>query len=129
MHPSYDINYGFNDGELQWIGATSGVISGQFDIETKPANSYIIEFRDLDTIFDIYLNGIIILKTENMFDVFRVDITNEVKNGANVLHMKFAAPVTESAILAHNWGKNQPPSCPVASQTNGQCNINMIRKA
>ena len=84
---------------------------------------------DLDTIAEIYVNGIEVSKTENMFSSERVDVTQNIQAGLNRLNITIAASVPAALEKSKNWPLLQPPQCPDNSQTNGQCHINMLRKA
>ena len=128
-NPKEHINYGVNDKQLQWIGTTSATVSAMVKVEKGVGKLYFLELSEVDTVGDVYLNGVKILSVDNMFAVQRVDVTNDVKDGENDLNIVLAAPVTEALNRAKLWAMTQPPSCPAAAQTNGQCNVNMLRKA
>ena len=70
-----------------------------------------------------------ILSVDNMFTTARIDVTDEIGDGENTFNIIFHPPVLVAADRAKVAPMSQPPQCPPNVQTNGQCHVNMIRKA
>lgn len=69
----------------------------------------VLAFDGLDTFAHVKLNGDTILKSDNMFIPHRVDITDNLRDGAeNVLEIDFAPALVEArkikdAYPEHKW--------------------------
>ncbi|TQS32467.1 hypothetical protein Golomagni_07214, partial [Golovinomyces magnicellulatus] len=86
----------FNERAVQWIGEKTWVYRVEFTPLTNAANvTSDLVFEGLDTFATVTLNGKEILKTENLFVSYRVNVTDHIKPGAeNVLEIVF-----DSALL------------------------------
>ena len=129
LFPEKSIDLGFNDASLQWIGSIPAKISSTINVSSKTGKTFYLELTDVDTIAEVYFNGIEIAKMENMFGSERVDVTQNVQVGINRLNITIGGSVPAALEKSKNWSIIQPPECPTNSQTNGQCHINMLRKA
>ncbi|QRV98035.1 beta-mannosidase [Ceratobasidium sp. AG-Ba] len=59
---------GFNEHKVQWVGKREWLYSHSFELSAEQlANHVELEFEGLDTFCTAYLNGVEILKSENMF--------------------------------------------------------------
>jgi len=87
--------FGINEKQLQWIEnedwhyETTFVISKE---ELKNENCF-LQFDGLDTYAEVYLNGAKILSADNMFRIWKVDVSQKLKIGANKLEITFASAV------------------------------------
>ena len=101
---------GKNENEIQWVGEETWVYRTTFS--TPPFNGVntALVFEGLDTYATVRLNGKVILKSNNMFTSYRVDVNAETfSEEDNVLGITF-----ESAFLIgkkivenspeHHWG-------------------------
>lgn len=84
-----------NEHDLQWIDKKDWEYKCEFKVDPlllqKDAISLI--FRGLDTYATVYLNGNLLLKTDNMFRVYPVDVKEKLKVGSNKLHILFESPI------------------------------------
>lgn len=89
--------YRDNEKKQQWIGKTDWEYQTTFTIspETLKRQNIEIVFQGLDTYGNVFLNEKPILEAENMFRVWRVDVKNTLKQGENVLKIKFRSPINE----------------------------------
>lgn len=89
--------YRDNEKNLQWIGKTDWEYQTTFQIsaETLKRQNIEIVFQGLDTYADVFLNDKEILSADNMFRTWRVDVKNALKQGENVLKIKFRSPINE----------------------------------
>ncbi|MDR1258612.1 MAG: glycoside hydrolase family 2 protein [Tannerellaceae bacterium] len=86
-----------NERGVQWVDKedweyktdlnVSGDILGKENIE--------LHFMGLDTYVDVFLNDSCILKADNMFREWKVNVKTLLKRGANELHLRFRSPVKE----------------------------------
>jgi beta-mannosidase len=83
--------YGHNDLKCQWVEEKVWWYRSTFEfIETvEKEDRYELTFDGLDTFATVYLNGIELGSTENMFISHTFDVTRELKHGKNVLAVKF----------------------------------------
>ena len=87
--------YRLNEQNLQWIDKTDWEYRTNF---RAPANllkkeNIEIVFKGLDTYADVYLNGNLILKADNMFREWKVNITSIIHAGDNELKVYFHSPI------------------------------------
>lgn len=96
--------YGDNEKKLLWIDTCDWLYKTNFSITEKQLLSYGAEltFEGLDTYADVSLNGQIILKANNMFRGFNVDVKPYLKKGSNELKIYFhsAKKITDSIAKA-----------------------------
>lgn len=91
-----------NEKKVQWIESenwdyqTIFVISAK-EIENQNAD---LVFHGLDTFSEIYLNGKLLRKTDNMFRTWKVSAKNNLKIGNNLLEIKFKSSVNVGKDLA-----------------------------
>lgn len=86
-----DFYYRDNAESVQWIENETWVYEKTFDCdETEGA---VLVFEGLDTYCDVYLNGRRVGETENMFLVYRFDVSKDLKIGENKLLLVFHSAV------------------------------------
>lgn len=96
--------YRDNESKVQWVSQQDWEYKTSFSIpniilKQKHIN---LVFNGLDTYANVYLNGKLILKADNMFRTWRVNIKPYVKANSNILLIKFrsAEIVTDSLAKA-----------------------------
>lgn len=89
--------YRDNEKNLQWIGKTDWEYETTFQVsaEILKRRNLEIVFEGLDTYADVFLNDQAILAADNMFRTWRVAVKSALKQGANVLRIKFRSPINE----------------------------------
>ena len=92
-----DPYYRDNEKRLQWIGKTDWEYQTTFNVSAEMLKRQNLEivFHGLDTYANVFLNDKPILDADNMFRTWRVDIKNALKQGENVLKIKFRSPINE----------------------------------
>ncbi|MDR6121408.1 beta-mannosidase [Bacillus sp. SLBN-46] len=87
--------YGHNDLKCQWVEEKVWWYRSTFDFhdEIQQGDRYELIFEGLDTFATVYLNGVEIGSTENMFISHTFEVARELKQGKNVLAVRFD-PVT-----------------------------------
>ncbi|MBK7967122.1 MAG: glycoside hydrolase family 2 protein [Bacteroidetes bacterium] len=84
-----------NEKKVQWVGESSWDYKTEFTCDdfilAKPQLNLI--FDGLDTYADVYLNDSLILKADNMFRTWKVDVKSLLLK-KNILFVKFKAPET-----------------------------------
>jgi beta-mannosidase len=83
--------YGHNDLKCQWVEEKVWWYRSTFEFseDVEKEDRYELIFEGLDTFATVYLNGIELGSTENMFISHTFDVTRELKQGENVLAVKF----------------------------------------
>ena len=79
--------YGKNETAVQWVGEKSWLYRTTFQNPKPLLGKTILAFDGLDTHATVRLNGVIILRTENMFIPERVDVGNFLSSDENVLNI------------------------------------------
>ncbi|KAG9241152.1 glycoside hydrolase superfamily [Calycina marina] len=106
---------GKNENDIQWVGEVPWVYRTTFSTTSlfqdgEHAVKAVLAFGGLDTFSTVVLNGIEILKTENMFIPERVDVTKLLsKEVDNVLEITFESAYLKGCELIekypdHHWG-------------------------
>ncbi len=97
--------YRANEREAQWVETRDWEYRTEFiaPAEWLRCENLALEFAGLDTFADVYLNGELILQTDNMFVGWRVAVRELLRGGqANDLHIIFQSPIKRTAPLYEN---------------------------
>lgn len=89
--------YRAEENELQWIEKSDWEYCVDFNISKADLDFASIEliFDGLDTFADVYLNDILLLRTDNMFVQWKEDVKNALIIGINTLSVKIHSPITQ----------------------------------
>lgn len=83
-----------NERAVQWVDKEDWIYETTFNSEEIiKCNNQLLDFKGLDTYADVYLNDSLILKSNNMFREWKVDVKNILKDGNNKLRVYFYSPV------------------------------------
>lgn len=89
--------FGLNERGVQWIDKEDWLYDLHFTVtEAQQARAHReLTFYGLDTYAEVYFNDSLVLKANNMFRTWRVDVTNLTRVGErkNFLRVKFISPV------------------------------------
>ncbi|WP_294306904.1 glycoside hydrolase family 2 protein [uncultured Chryseobacterium sp.] len=91
-----------NEKKVQWLENEDWDYQTQFAISAKELGNKNIDlvFDGLDTFAEIYLNGKLLKKTDNMFRKWTVPAKQYLKQGENSLQIQFKSPVNTGKELA-----------------------------
>jgi beta-mannosidase len=94
--------YRTNEERLQWLEKKDWVFEKTFDADEKLLKKEKIDLilRGVDTYADVYLNDVLIQKTDNAFRTWRLEVKNLLKHKGNVLKFLFTSPLSKEKILA-----------------------------
>ncbi|WP_300762626.1 glycoside hydrolase family 2 protein [uncultured Bacteroides sp.] len=84
-----------NERAVQWVDKEDWIYETSINGEDKvldSSNQYLV-FKGLDTYADVYLNDSLLLKADNMFREWKVDIKGVLKKGDNKLKVYFHSPI------------------------------------
>lgn len=86
-----DPYYRDNEKKLQWIEKKNWEYKTSFQLSPESLNKKNTElvFDGLDTYATVYLNGKLVLKADNMFRQWRVDVKKHLQTGTNKLVVVF----------------------------------------
>ena len=65
-------------------------------------------FEGLDTYADVYLNGALLLKADNMFVGYTIPVKSQLRIGENLLHIYFHSPIRQTMPQYNSNGFNYP---------------------
>jgi beta-mannosidase len=88
-----DPYWGQNEYGLRWIGARDWRASRSF---THAGGAAELVVDGLDTVAELRLNGMSVLKSENAFRRFRVPLTGILREGENKIEILFRAPILQA---------------------------------
>ncbi len=83
--------FGTNEKQLQWIETENWEYETKFILSKSELKNQNIDllFEGLDTYATIYLNGKLLIETDNMFRTWNKSVKNELKTGENQLKIIF----------------------------------------
>lgn len=126
-----DIFYRFNDEEYRWVSKENWTYDRSFQVssEALAKAKQILVLDGVDTVADVYLNGQLLGRSDNMFVRLRYDVKGVLKDGANLLEVRFTSPVLVARQRAAEQAKQYvvPPECPDVHYR-GECGVNHLRK-
>lgn len=95
--------YGTNESLVQWVEEKNWDYRCVFNLnESQVANKNTsLVFDGIDTYADIFLNGILVLQTDNMFRQWETAIDTLLRAGENILTINFTSPLIKSKQLAN----------------------------
>lgn len=90
--------YRDNEKKLQWIENEEWEYKTSFVVKNKflRRQNIDIHFQGLDTYADVYLNGILLFKANNMFREWKAECKKLLKVGENQLRIHFYSPIKKA---------------------------------
>jgi len=87
--------FGTNEKQLQWIENEDWEYETSFVLSAKDLKNENIEvqFDGLDTYAEVFLNGKSVLKADNMFRIWKIDVKKQLKVGLNKITVVFQSAV------------------------------------
>lgn len=101
-----------NEKKVQWVENEDWDYQTQFTVSSQELKNDNIDlvFNGLDTFSEIYLNGKLLRKTDNMFRKWNIPAKQYLKSGNNILQIKFASAVNTGKELAKKVPFTMPES-------------------
>lgn len=101
-----------NEKKVQWIENEDWEYQTLFKISSKELQNKNIDliFNGLDTFSEMYLNGKLLKKTDNMFRKWEIPVKLNLKVGDNILQVKFKSAVNVGKELAQKVPFTMPES-------------------
>ena len=86
---------GLNEIDLQWIANENWIYKRSFSPDTDifEMGFVILRFQGLDTYASVFFNGNKVLKTDNMFHPWEIDVKHLLKKGENEVLIEFESPI------------------------------------
>ncbi len=90
--------YGQNELEIQWVGRRGWTMRRHFTVEEEQDHDSgrqtrrLLEFDMIDTVAEIFLNGVLVARNSSMFMPVRIDAGEALVAGENVLEVRFDSP-------------------------------------
>jgi len=101
-----------NEKKVQWVENEDWEYQTQFSVSSQELKNDNIDlvFNGLDTFSEIYLNGKLLKKTDNMFRKWNIPVKQYLKPGNNALQIKFQSAVNTGKELAKKVPFTMPES-------------------
>lgn len=101
-----------NEKKVQWIENEDWDYQTTFNISSKEVMNDNIDlvFNGLDTFSEIFLNGKLLKKTDNMFRKWQIPVKQDLKSGENLLQIKFKSAFNTGKELAKKVPFTMPES-------------------
>ena len=116
-----DPYFGRNEYDLRWICDRDWVIARRFVVDRT---DLVLVASMLDTLAEVVVNGVTVLRSANMFRTFRVDLSAVLRVGSNDIEIRFGNVVAEAA----RQQASQPYYVPFSANNTPIPNGNMLRK-
>lgn len=90
--------YGMNEEAVQWVENEDWMYRTSFVVTEEQLNrdAAVLELDGLDTYADVFLNGALILRSDNMFVGHKVSVKPVLRKGENRLLIRFRSAVKEA---------------------------------
>lgn len=90
--------YGMNEEAVQWVENEDWMYRTSFVVTEEQLNrdASVLELDGLDTYADVFLNGALILRSDNMFVGHKVPVKSVLRKGENRLLIRFRSAVKEA---------------------------------
>ena len=90
--------YGKNEEKIQWVEDEDWEYKTTFVVTAEQLKRDAAElfFEGLDTYADVYLNGALLLKADNMFVGYKLPVKHLLREGENRLHVYFHSPIRQT---------------------------------
>ena len=90
--------YGMNEEKVQWVENEDWVYRTSFQVTEEQLNrdAAVLCFEGLDTYADIYLNGSLLERTDNMFVGYTLPVKEVLRKGENRLQVYFHSPIKQA---------------------------------
>lgn len=102
--------YGTNEEKIQWVEEEDWEYKTTFTVtaEQLGRDAALLQLEGLDTYADVYLNGALVLKADNMFVGHCISVKNVLREGENRLHVYFHSPIRQTLPQWRSNGFNYP---------------------
>ncbi len=102
-----DPYYADNELYLKWISLSDWVYLTKFDLPSEliKSDKILLVFEGLDTIAEVFLNNQLVLKSQNMFMKYDIEVSEYLKQKSNVLKIIFYSPVKQAKKFETKYGK------------------------
>lgn len=90
--------YGMNEEKVQWVEKEDWIYKVSFNVteEQLLRDAADLNFEGLDTYADIYLNGSLLKRTDNMFVGYTLPVKEVLREGENRLQVYFHSPIKQT---------------------------------
>ena len=102
--------YGTNEEKIQWVENEDWEYKTAFMVseDQLKRDGAQLSFEGLDTYADVYLNGSLLLKADNMFVGYTLPIKSTLRKGENHLQIHFHSPIRQTLPQYDSNGFNYP---------------------
>ena len=104
--------YGMNEEAVQWVENEDWMYRTSFVVDEHQLSrdAAVLELDGLDTYADVFLNGALILRSDNMFVGHKIEVKPVLRKGVNLLLVRFRSPVKEVLPQLQTNGFDYPAS-------------------
>lgn len=104
--------YGMNEQAVQWVENEDWMYRTSFVVDEQQLSrdAAVLEMDGLDTYADVFLNGALILRSDNMFVGHKIEVKPVLRKGVNRLLVRFRSPVKEVLPQLQTNGFDYPAS-------------------
>ncbi len=102
--------FGMNEEKVQWVEKENWLYRTVFQVDSAQLarGAAELRFEGLDTYADVYLNGSLLLKSDNMFVGYTLPVKPVLRKGENRMMIRFRSAVNETLPQWESDGFNYP---------------------
>ena len=102
--------FGTNEQKIQWVENEDWGYRTSFQVsaEQLKRDGAQLVFEGLDTYADVYLNGSLLLRADNMFVGYTLSVKEFLHEGENLLYVYFHSPIRQTLPQLGSNGFNYP---------------------
>ena len=102
--------YGMNEQKVQWVENEDWAYKTTFYVteEQLARDAAILQFEGLDTYADVFLNGALLERTDNMFVGYTLPVKDVLHKGENRLQVLFHSPIKQTLPQWETSGYDYP---------------------
>ena len=99
---------GTNEDSVQWVSDREWVYRTTFELPSEELSGYRLRLRWVDTFAEVYLNGALLGRTENLFRIYTYNLDGHLRTGTNRLVIRLLSPTKIGQLLYESNGFNYP---------------------
>ena len=119
-----DPYFGANEAAVQWVARRDWKISRAFTLGPELDGFWTLTLDEVDCLADVYLNGVLLGRLENMFRRHRFEVAAHLRAGSNELELHFHDALAE----AQRRYDNHPFELPYTMGNDRRAPLNFLRK-
>ncbi len=110
-----------NAEKLTWVGETDWTFERPFEVDAHLLSHEIVDldFDGIDTVSEVFVNDVLVLRTDNMFRRWSADVKDVLREGTNQVRVEIKSPLRSPLSgnlrkARYGFGSDYSPKCVTA---------------